>query len=384
MSKAVLSEKAGSVVLTLFGVPFALVGLFVFYFMVWEPLSIQDESKNWLEVKAKVSDFEVDKKSGFVMGKYPEFIYTVEGKEYKTSRLYLDSNIPPFEDHKAIFLTLKEAQVKDAAVVIYVNPNDHSQAVLFNEISEDLLMPAVFSSIFFLAGCGIMTGGFFMFRKSGKKASAKLQNPDKEWMWDSKWNSGYVIPDRKSNLIVGMIFLIFWFGMSGIPAVVLYEEFLEGGSVMYISLSMGALGLLFVYFYIKSVFKYRKFGQSKLKLITFPGIIGKSFKGEIEAPFFMRPEGDYYFRLDCKRHYSTGTGDSRKSHTDLLHEDSWSIDPDDARARNEAVIIPVEFDIPKDLPASNEDGIFWTLKVYAETVGLDWSETYTIPVFKKK
>ncbi|MCM8533522.1 MAG: hypothetical protein NE330_20310, partial [Lentisphaeraceae bacterium] len=154
-----------------------------------------------------------------------------------------------------------------------------------------------------------------------------------------------------------------------------------GSSLVYFAYAMVAFGLFFLYFYLKSVFKYKKFGQSHLQLKTLPGRLGQDFQGEVHAPHFLKPEGNLHLTIDCKRHYYVGSRDSRKSKTDLLFKDDFSIDPKEASSQHDAFIIPVTFSIPADKPESDES-IFWTLHIYASTPGLDWSETYKIPIYK--
>ncbi|MCM8542246.1 MAG: DUF3592 domain-containing protein [Lentisphaeraceae bacterium] len=379
MGKAILSEKGGSIFLTLFGVPFFAAGSLILYFMVLSPFQTLNDSQSWPEVKAHILELKyVDIMQPLTV----KYSYIFDGQNYESTSLFLDTDYADLLTQKTIYPELKSAVDGGYNINAFVNPNSPHQAVLYRELKDDdILFMSIFGGVFVIVGLCIMVGGIFMYRSSSKKARYKSQNPDEPWMWDSVWRLGLCKPERKSNLIIGCIFLCFWFGLTGIITLLLYGEFKDGGIVLYVAFGMVFLGLLFVYFYIKAIFKYRKYGQSYLELKTLPGRLGQEFQGDIYAPFFLRPEGDIYFSVDCKHHYSEGTGDSRRSKTDLLYKDEFSVDSDKARSLQEAFIIPVTFQLPDDKPVSS-NGIFWTLNVYASTVGIDWSETYKIPVFK--
>ena len=384
MAKAVLSEKGGSIALTLFGVPFFLIGVTILYFMLVSPLLTLKDSNSWPEVNAEILDlkFSVDANTQKVKEHFfIEYSYQYEGVSYKSTGLFLDIDSPNPQMAKEVYPALKKAFDSDAKISVFINPNFPAQSAIYKELKDDLIMMGIFGSVFGVLALAVIFGGILMYRSVSAKEIRKKENPAEEWMWDKNWSQGISKPERKSNLITGFVFLCFWFGMTGISALALADELLDGGVMSYFVACMLLLGLLFVYFYIKAIFRYRKYGQSYLELITLPGRLGQKFKAEVYAPFFLRPEGEIHFKVDCKRHYSEGHGDSRRSKTELLYEDRFTVDPDDARSLQKAFIIPVSFSLPQDKPESS-DSIFWTLSSYASTVGLDWSETYKIPVFK--
>ena len=378
MGKAVLSEKGGSIFLTLFGVPFFIVGCLILYFMVLSPYFMLKDSQTWPEVNAEILDLQYAEKIQPLTVKYS---YIYEGKNYVSNSLYLDLDFTFNESQKSIYLALKVAFDKSAKVSAYVNPENPQQSALFRELKDDDIMLAVVGSIFAVVGLCIIIGGLFMYRSASAKEFYQKENPDEPWMWDKVWRLGLSKPERKSNLIIGFIFICFWYGLTAVIFLVFYKESLEQESLSYISSGMALFGVLFIYFYIKRVFKYKKYGQSYLDIKTLPGRLGQEFKGEIYAPFFLRPEGDIYFSIDCRHHYSEGTGDDRRSKTDLLYKHEFSVAPEKARSSQDAFVIPVSFQLPEDKPASS-NSIFWTLNAYAATVGIDWSETYKIPVYK--
>ena len=377
MGKAVLSEKGGSIFLTFFGVPFFVIGILVLYFMALSPYLTLKDSASWPELNAEILDLKYTEKIQPLIVKYS---YVYEGQSYVSSSLYLDTDFVFFESQNDAFMDLKEAFDGGHKVSVFVNPKNPQQSALFREFKDYDFMMAVFGGVFATVGFCIMLGGVLMYRSASRKEQSKNQNPDEPWMWHKYWRQGFSKPERKANLIAGFVFLCFWYGMTGILALVLNKELLDGGVAFHAVSGMAGLGLLFIYFYIKSILKFRKYGQSFLEILSLPGRPGKEFKGQIHAPFFLHPEGDIYFSVDCKHHYTEESGDSRRSKTEVLYEDKFSVDPDKARSLQEAYIIPVSFNIPKDKPDSS-DSIIWTLNVYAYTTGLGWSETYKVPVY---
>ena len=96
----------------------------------------------------------------------------------------------------------------------------------------------------------------------------------------------------------------------------------------------------------------------------------------------MRPQNTIHIRLRYTILKEIGTVEDRRSKSEILWEATQHVSPTDNSFKKSA-IIPVVFDIAENLPEANGTTVVWSLEASCETEGIDWQETFWIPVFKK-
>lgn len=384
MGKAVVRPKIGSIIMCIFSLPFIGVGLAAFCYGFFAPIQLERNSKSWPQVEAIISHLEYSKELEY-QGDVPlnfEFTYTYENESYTGNSIYLDNDAPKdLEEDKELFKIFNDSLSNNSTIPLYVDPEDPSFSTYKNELYEKPHIFLVVTAAFGGMGALALFFGVYSLRGDIHKEKKEIQHKNQPWKWQKKWQDGIITPARSKNLIIGFIFIIFWWGMTATVAVVAYDEVTKAGLIFYVCLGMGSIGLISIFFYIRSVFRFMKYGKSKLVLKTFPGEIGKTLEAEVFAPFILNPEEDIYTILRCDYHYTTGRGDDRRTKTVRKWDHHYYISLNDTKIVNDKLVIPVKFELPSDVPESAND-MTWSLGIYAKTPGLDWNEEYSVPVFK--
>ena len=386
MGKAVVNPKIGSIILCIFSLPFLAVGICAFYFGYFETVQLESQSKSWPQVEAIVSKLEYSKEleqegeASLIF----EFTYTYNGESFTGDSIYLDHYAPKnLQEDKELYVLFNNAMVNQETIPLYVNPTAPSFSAYKAELYEQPYIFLIVAAAFGGMGSLALFFGIISFKGEAHKEKKEREHKNEPWKWEKKWQGGIVSPDRSKNLIIGLIFLIFWWGMTATVTIVAYEEVIKAGLVFYVCFGMGIIGLISIFFYIRSIVRLMKYGKSQLILKTFPGEIGNIFEAEVQAPFSVNPEEDIYTVLRCNHHYTTGTGDDRRSYTKRIWDHNYHIALKDTKTSHNKLTIPVKFELPDDVPESASD-MTWSLGVYAKTPGLDWNEEYSVPVFKIK
>lgn len=135
---------------------------------------------------------------------------------------------------------------------------------------------------------------------------------------------------------------------------------------------------------------FRRFGSSRLQLRRVPLLLGERLEGRIETGVRQshRPPRGFRLCLRCVHCYERSehaNGTRRTSrHRDVLWQRSHSQYGQASGEFPIRLVVPVDFTLPADqapvtLPLS-DDGIRWELEISATLPGIDYSETFSLPV----
>ena len=141
--------------------------------------------------------------------------------------------------------------------------------------------------------------------------------------------------------------------------------------------------------------RQRKFGVSELTLKSSPALLGGCLDGEVQTGLRQGepPRDGFRLRLRCVHHWeeSRYQSDSKAprtyQHRDVVWEGEQRHPGHAGTGGPDRLGVPVEFDLPADLPATtlggNNEGIRWELVVSAAVPGLDYVATFEVPVFDR-
>ncbi len=215
----------------------------------------------------------------------------------------------------------------------------------------------------------------------------KKSYPNEPWLWNSEWAEGRIHPFEKPGTISGSI-IGYWVlailvlgTFHFIPRAAKGMPFWPEGAVFWgLGLLMGLFGLIALYLAVKRTKAWKRYGQVWLALETNPGILGGKFKASIRASTPFPSDAHAHLRLVCVHHSHT------KSFVSGYTENVWE-------ASNESKvntgIVPVEFDLPVDLPVSDPEipsgrnWFTWNLMVTVKSAVATFSGQFKVPVFKK-
>jgi hypothetical protein len=153
----------------------------------------------------------------------------------------------------------------------------------------------------------------------------------------------------------------------------------------YVTLVALAFPLVGVFLVGKSLFAYlrdRKFRNLRVTLSSLPGVAGGRLKGQVQAAFLFPGGKPVDLTLSCVRSY-VSSGNERTRWQRVLWQDRKSVTTYSGGLES---YVPVEFTIPYDTQETNsknpDDEILWRLSVAADLPGLDFRDSFTVPVFK--
>ena len=128
--------------------------------------------------------------------------------------------------------------------------------------------------------------------------------------------------------------------------------------------------------------RIKKFGVSVFEMSPLPGVLGGPVSGTIRIPSKVETEAGFEIVLQCVHQYSTGSGKQKRTHRDVLWEDSRHLDA--GFAFGDETMLPIRFAVPYDKPATTVEGggtgYYWRLNATAAAPGIDYKASFDVPV----
>ena len=131
-----------------------------------------------------------------------------------------------------------------------------------------------------------------------------------------------------------------------------------------------------------------KFGGSRIEFSRFPYPLGEPVVIYWQAPTAIRGLRKGTVTLRCVEESYERHGQGRNRSTRLVHDELWSTawrldSPDQVQSGKR---LEARFEVPGDAPPtcmSGEKPVFWELEVALDLPGLDFQETYLVPVYAR-
>ena len=244
---------------------------------------------------------------------------------------------------------------------------------------------AGFAVVFLLFSSGFLALGLRGVRQAKEQERTRAANPDKPWLWRRDWAAGVIESGAVAGMVVAWAFSLFWNAVSWpFLFLALPKELAKGNYIILVFLLFPIIGLGLLWWAVYATLQWRKFGRSKFHLASVPGVLGGALSGFVEIPAKVLAEKGYKLRLRCVRRTVTGSGKHRSTSEDLLWEDTKVILRDSLSHERERTGVPVHFNIPYELPASEggNPAIVWRLEISADIPGVDYHAQFEVPVFK--
>jgi len=237
----------------------------------------------------------------------------------------------------------------------------------------------ILMALFFLLTFGGVGCAFIWFSLKGRNHKANLEEIAAQGIFSDQ---------KSAHKVFYIVSAIFSFPGLMIAAAGIAETKAFGfASLLFflISFVLYRLGL-------KSKSTYEAIGPTPIKLDPLPATIGQQLGGEF--PLTARPRNGLTLRLSCLHTYSSGSGDNRSTHTDVIYQqESKAFIDTDAFGRQSVKFL---FDIPADKPESDNQGyrgtISWQLKATGQVTTdrkvpgtqiaelMEFSRSWKIPV----
>ena len=206
---------------------------------------------------------------------------------------------------------------------------------------------------------------------------------DQPWTAREDWRAGRITGQGRSQTVFFWVFALIWNAGTWPMAWLIVSQQTDNRAYLVLTFPLVGIGLLVAA--VRGTLRNRKYGQSHFVLETNPGVIGRTLAGRVETSLQTVPEAGVDVRLSCIRRYETGTGKNRSTSHTTLWQDATTMSGADLGRGLKGLTVPVVFEIPSNARACDDtnprDQILWSLTVAASTPGVDYSDSFDVPVF---
>jgi hypothetical protein len=244
-------------------------------------------------------------------------------------------------------------------------------------------------AIFTLVGVAIIYGAIYGNRKLQEQAAAAQANPDSPWLWRKDWAASQA-ESRNRNTAIGL-----WLVAIFVDAIVFTVAAANLPKLLRASDPKALVPLLFCVAAIiltgaavRVSIRRKRFGQTYFQFASLPFSPGRPLKGAIHLRFNTDARHGIDLKLSCVRQITTGSGKERSTYQTVLWQTDKNV-PQELLTPGPMgdATIPVEFSIPADAYESNHDEpndqVLWLLHAQADVPGIDYSDDFEVPVFRR-
>ena len=248
-------------------------------------------------------------------------------------------------------------------------------------------MVAFFGAVFTGVGFGLVFVAFYGAKRLLRQQQLEAEHPTEPWLWRPDWAKGRANSSTSSNTIAGWAFAIFWNAVSmPVGFLVLPAASKQKGLIAYIVLIFPVIGIFLLIRAIRQTIALFEFGHTYFEMSSVPGVVGRELKGQIQARFPHSPEHGIHLRLSCAHRVTTNSGNSTSTTEQILYRDEADLSSGQLCPGPTGTTIPVCFSIPLDAQPTQKrdarDEFVWLLEALADVPGVDYHDTFEVPVFR--
>ncbi len=240
--------------------------------------------------------------------------------------------------------------------------------------------------LFIAIGAGIVVLGRRGQRGLERRAALRAAHSGAPWMWRDDWRERRVDDTGSAGVVMAWAFAIFWNAVSAPVLWMLPRELARGNHAAWIALVFPLVGLGLGVWAVRETIRRRKFGRSALELKTLPGVIGGRFEAVIHTNLSEAPSLGFQVALACVNRITTGSGKNRSTREQTFWKEELTFPHGSLGLGVAGLSVPVGFTVPYECePTSEEnrdDRIVWRLTASAEVPGVDYTESFEVPLFE--
>lgn len=354
---------------------------FVFLRSGWE----QYHSRSWQEVDCTIV--------AVTVGSTPPndhseatYSYTFNGKSYTSKKLFpkyyaLNSG----DAEKKLCQKLSELRTAGMTVKGYVNPQAPEQALLSRGgVSWKISLVGALLAFLLPVGCTCLFSEVWLphYRKFyAKRMKLKDRKP---WHTSLEWIAGSI---RNSSRRNGQLLLALGFlGLPLIPPCLiecgLALSLPNPDRYVYLGYLFPLLPAIAFALGAKYYRRWRRYGDSVLRLVNVPGVIGGRFVGHLQIGKRVNALSGFHARLRC---VEVVLKHSRKESEKILWETEQTITRGIRSEENSGTNVPIVVHLPYGLPCTDESNPNlvrrWLLTIKAMSDGEPYSTEFEVPIF---
>lgn len=266
-------------------------------------------------------------------------------------------------------------------------------------LSLEALLPALFGIVMTAIGLGFF---YFTYIAAPKILDGMEAERDAHrsapWLARSDWRARRIVHSRKQSMWFMWVWSAGWWTILGFLcwvngdkiAAALRGPWSEALPTM-LFFAAGALGVAIA---IALTIQRYRYGDAVLHIDTLPGFLGEQFRGRVELRLGRRLAAPVTVHVVCGRKRETREYRHHRANrtvwvTDVLWSDVKDIHPAQAFYGSGGVVLPVEFDLPPNLPESghalDEPQIVWTITIQPDApADQPLQSEFAIPVYGRR
>lgn len=253
------------------------------------------------------------------------------------------------------------------------------------------LFTTPFGLVFVLAGSGIIFMGLReagVVKTRGDRAleAARQDHPGKLWLRKADWADGRIRTEPGKKALAVWAFALITNGISS-PVLLFAPREIELGHYGFlIALIFPFIGVCLLAWAIVLTERWRKYGASVFEMSAVPAAPGAPLRGLVIIGRSLAPPDGFRVSLQCVNVVITGSGKDSSTSEYVRWEDLYVTRTDLLTRDRDRTGVAVAFDLPADAHETDErhsrDRWIWRLRVVAEVEGVDYHETFDVPVFR--
>ncbi|GIX47713.1 MAG: hypothetical protein KatS3mg131_1924 [Candidatus Tectimicrobiota bacterium] len=241
---------------------------------------------------------------------------------------------------------------------------------------------------FAMAGLALLSACHKDYKRHKFKEKQLRRYPGEPWRGDYPWNEAGVESGQLHLLgwLLGLAFFVFFL----LPFNWVIFKDPPPSKYLFIAWSLftGLFDLLipaYLYVMVLHILKYRKYGRSRLAFRKFPFFLGD----EVHVAFSKTRGGRLErveFTLRCLEQYYVRRAADHESATKVVYQrykDTQVVTPEDRLASEVEVRFPLPDDPDLSTRLTEYPNICWELEVRARVPGVDFHDSYLLPVYRK-
>lgn len=262
-----------------------------------------------------------------------------------------------------------------------------------------VLLRAVFGLVMTAIGLGFF---YFTYVAAPKVLDGMEAERDAHrsapWLAQPDWRARRVVHSRRKSMWFMWVWSAGWWTILGFLCWVNGDEIaaaLRGPwSEALPTMLFFAAGALGVAIAIGLTVQRYRYGDAVLRIDTLPGFLGDQFRGRVELRLGRRLAARVTVHLVCGRKRETRQYRHHRANrtvwvTDELWSDMKDVHPTQAFYRSGRIVLPIEFDLPPDLPESghvlDEPQLVWTIRIQPEApADQPLQSEFVIPVYARR
>ena len=246
----------------------------------------------------------------------------------------------------------------------------------------------VFGVVFSGVGLGLIVALMYGRKLLQRQQRLQAEYPAEPWLWRDDWAQGHIASKTRTGVIYYWVIALFWNGVS-FPILYFMRDALEKkGPIVYVSLLFPLVGIFLFIHAIRQTIALFEFGKTFFDISSLPGVVGRDLKGTIQARLPHPCDHGVQLRLSCVNRIVTGSGNTQSTSEKILWRDEQGLSSGQLYPGPAGTSIPVDFRIPWDAQPTEKrnarDEVLWLLEATADVPGVDYHDTFEVPVFRTR